>query len=189
MIFKYCKTKSIGCLKNSNKCYIIEIFSYFKKGCGFIFYKNYLELNIIKTIKFIIFYLNINFSIYNIFINIKPFNYFILDKCIDLTLFFSIFFSFFKLNFNKNIFIFGVINFNNGNLLSISNIFYKLKKASKNFLKFLIIPKINLKFFLKIKLFIISFNYLYEVFLFLKRCLAQRESIVVTRRLSRVRFS
>ncbi len=188
MNFKYSVCSSVGSFKYFNKkiCTNIYIISWFKKGKGLIFYKNFLNKNIINIIKFIIFYLKLNYYIYDIFINIKPNKYKKTDNCIDLSLFFSIFLSFFNLSLNKKILIIGGIDFNNGKIIKVENLSLKFKFIKKKFKILIISKKNNIK---NNKLIVLKFDYLYEVYEFLKRCLAQGESGVFTRRLSGVRIS
>lgn len=190
MCFKYSICKSIGSFNFYNKsfCTIIYIVSWFKRGRGFIFYKNLLNKNIVDIIKFIIFYLKLNYCIYDIFINIKPNTYKKIDNCIDLSLFFSIFLSFFNLNLNPKILIIGGLNFKNGKIIKSENLTLKLKFI-KNKIKILIVSKKNFIYNINNKLIILNFDYLYEVYEFLKRCLAQGESGAFTRRTSGVRIS
>ncbi len=189
MSFKYSTCRSVGSFKFYNKSFCINIYiiSWFKKGKGFIFYKNFLNKNITDIIKFIIFYLKLNYSIYDIFINIKPDKYKKFDKCIDLSLFFSIFLSFFNLNLNNKILVIGGLNFKSGKIIKIENFSLKFKFIKKK-IKILIISKENY-INNNNRLTILKFDYLYEVYEFLKRCLAQGESSAFTRRLSGVRIS
>ncbi len=188
MNFKYSVCKSVGSFKFYNKkfCTNIYIISWFKNGEGLIFYKNFLNKNIINVIKFIIFYLKLNYFIYDIFINIKPNKYKKIDRCIELGLFFSIFLSFFNLNLNPRILIIGGLDFKNGKIIGVENLSLKFKFIKKKF-KLLIIPKEN--YIIDNKLIILKFDYLYEVYEFLKRCLAQGESSAFTKRLAGVRIS
>ncbi len=190
MVFKYSICRSIGSFKFYNKkfCTNIYIISWFKKGKGFIFYKNFLNKNIINIIKYIIFYLKLNYYIYDIFINIKPNKYKKFDNCIDLSLFFSIFLSFFNLNLNSKILVVGGLDFISGKITKIENLSLKYKFIKKKF-KILIISKKNYTYNNGSKLIVLNFGYLYEVYEFLKRCLAQGESGAFTRRLSGVQIS
>ncbi len=189
MKFKYSVCRSIGSFKFYNKkfCTYIYVISWFKKGKGFIFYKNFLNKKIINIIKFIIFYLKLNYYIYDIFINIKPNKYKKFNNCIDLSLFFSIFLSFFNLNLNHKILIIGGLDFKNGKIKKIENLSLKLKFIKKK-IKILIISKKNY-IYNDNKLIILNFEYLYEVYEFLKRCLAQWKSSAFTKRLSGVQIS
>lgn len=190
MNFKYSKFKVIGCEKKNNFCFIVNILINFRKGKGLIFYKKYLDENIIKAIKFIIFYLNINYLIYDIYIKIESNNNRIYDSCLDLSIFFSIFFAFFKINIKNDIIVLGGINFKNGKILGVGNIINKIKFAKKNNIRLLIIPSDNVFFFNKrMAVSFLKFNYIHEVYIFFRRCLAQRKSIAITRRLSRVQLS
>ncbi len=189
MEFKYSICRSLGTFKFYNKkfCANIYIISWFKRGDGFIFYKNLLNKNIINIIKFIIFYLKLNYYIYDIFINIKPNKYKKFDNCIDLSIFFSIFLSFFNLNLDSKILIMGGLDFKSGKIIKIENFSLKSKFIKKK-IKILIISKKNYKYN-NDKLIILNFEYIYEVYEFLKRCLAQGQSDAFTRRLSGVRIS
>ncbi len=189
MNFKYSICRSIGSFKIYNKklCVNIYIISWFKRGKGFIFYKSFLSKNIINIIKFIIFYLKLNHYIYDIFINIKPNKYKKFDNCIDLSLFFSIFLSFFNLNLNSKIIVTGGLDFKDGKIIKIENLSLKFKFIKKKF-KILIVSKKN-NIYNNDKIIILNFEYLYEVYEFLKRCLAQGESSAFTRRLSGVQIS
>ncbi len=189
MSFKYSICRSVGSFRFYNKrfCTNIYIISWFKKGKGFIFYKNLLNKSIINVIKFIIFYLKLNYQIYDIFINIKPNKYKKFDNCIDLSLFFSIFLSFFNLNLNSKIIVMGGLNFKDGKIKKIENLSLKFKFIKKK-IKILIISKMNF-IYSNNNLIILNFEYLYEIYEFLKRCLAQRESSAFTKRLSGVQFS
>ncbi len=189
MNFKYSICRSIGSFKfyNKNFCTCIHIISWFKRGNGFIFYKRFLSKNIINIIKFIIFYLKLNYYNYDIFINIKPNKYKKFDNCIDLSLFFSIFLSFFNLNLSSKILIIGGLDFKSGKIIKIENLSLKLKFIKKK-IKILIIPKKNY-IYNDNKLIILNFEYLYEIYEFLKRCLAQWESNAFTKRLSGVQIS
>lgn len=188
MNFKYSICRSVGSFKFYNKkfCTNIYIISWFKIGKGFIFYKNFLNKNIINVIKFIIFYLKLNYYIYDIFINIKPNKYKKFDNCIDLSLFFSIFLSFFNINLSSKILIIGGLDFNNGKIKKVENLSLKFKFIKKK-IKILIISKKN--YICNKGLIILNFEYLYEIYEFLKRCLAQRKSGAFTKRLSGVQIS
>ncbi len=189
MNFKHTTCRSVGSFKFYNKkfCINIYIISWFKKGEGYIFYKNFLNRDIIEVIKFIIFYLKLDYSIYDIFINIKPNKYKKFDKCIDLSLFFAIFLSFFNLNLNNKILIIGGLDFKSGKIIKIENFYLKFRFIKKK-IKILIISKENY-IYDDNKLVILKFNYLYEVYEFFKRCLAQGQSSAFTRRLSGVQIS
>ncbi len=189
MDFKYSICRSIGSFKFYNKkfCTNIHIISWFKKGTGSIFYKSFLNKNIINIIKFIIFYLKLNYYIYDIFVNIKPNKYKKFDNCIDLSLFFSIFLSFFNLNLSSKILIMGGLDFKSGKITKIENLSLKLKFIKKK-IKILIISKTNY-IYNNNRLIILNFEYLYEIYEFLKRCLAQWKSNAFTKRLSGVQIS
>lgn len=190
MLFKYSVVNSLACFVN-NKLFIdIKIITYFKKGAGLIYYKNHLEKNIINKLKFFIFYINFNFLNYNLYIIIKPYNVKKYNNCLDLPMFFSMMLAFFKIKFKKCITVIGNINYKLGTLNISGNLINKINYINfKKKINFLIISdNINNNFFQKNK-YILKFKYLYEIYLFLKRCLTQRKSSVFTDRLSRVQIS